>query len=143
MAVTIDIGDPDDIHPRNKHEVGRRLALAARSVAYGESVQASGPSFRAMTIEGAAVRITLDHAETGLMTRGPTLLGFEIAGADRNWVAATAIIDGVTVVVRSPEVPEPVAVRYAWQNSPQATLSNGVGLPAVPFRTDDWPRVDE
>ncbi|MEZ5275015.1 MAG: sialate O-acetylesterase [Opitutaceae bacterium] len=142
MAVTIDIGNPDDIHPRNKHDVGKRLALVARSVAYGESVPASGPTYRGMTVEGSAVRIALDHAETGLMTKGPTLLGFEVAGQDRRWVPAKAIIDGVKVVVHSPEVAEPVAVRYAWRNSPEATLTNGAGLPAAPFRTDDWPRND-
>jgi len=143
MAVTIDIGNPDDIHPRNKRDVGKRLALVARSVAYGESVLASGPTYKGMAVEGSAVRIALDHAETGLMTKGPTLLGFEVAGPDRQWVPAKAIIDGVKVVVHSPEVTEPVAVRYAWWNSPKATLTNGAGLPAQPFRTDDWPRIDE
>lgn len=137
MAVTIDIGNPTDIHPRNKQEVGRRLALAARAVAYGErDVQHSGPLFRQATQgDGGTVRLWFEHAGGGLQARGGALEGFEVAGPDGAFVAAEARIHGHTVVVSSPEVSEPLHVRYAWAADPPGNLVNGAGLPAAPFRT--------
>lgn len=137
MAVTIDIGDERDIHPRNKQDVGRRLARAAMSVAYGQTVQWRGPTFRKMAIADGKVRIDLDHAR-GLKAREGQVVGFVIAGEDRHWHVAEAKIDGQSVVVWSDQVPKPVAVRYAWADAPQSSLYNDQDLPAGPFRTDDW-----
>jgi sialate O-acetylesterase len=142
LALTIDIGEAGDIHPKNKQEVGRRLALAARHIAYGEKVAYSGPVYRDMSIVGGEARITFDHADGGLVARDGKLPAFEIAGADRKFHWASARIAGDDeVVVSSPDVPAPVAVRYAWAGNPDATLYNKAGLPAVPFRTDDWPGI--
>ena len=142
MAVTIDIGEADDIHPRNKQDVGRRLALAARHVAYGETLDYSGPMYRSMTIEGSTIRLYFDHVDGGLTTRdNKPLQGFAIAGEDRKFVWADARIDGDTVVVFSDSVPNPAAVRYAWAINPVCNLYNRAGLPASPFRTDSWPGV--
>ena len=141
LACTIDIGDANDIHPKNKQEVGRRLALIARANTYGEqSVEFSGPLYRDYRIEGNQIRILFDHAQ-GLATESPgtVVKGFAIAGSDRQWHWANARIDGQTVVVSSPDVAAPVAVRYAWHVNPVCNLQNAAGLPAVPFRTDDWP----
>ncbi|MBQ3629830.1 MAG: 9-O-acetylesterase [Prevotella sp.] len=140
LACTIDIGDAGDIHPKNKQEVGRRLALIALANTYGEqSVAFSGPLYRDYRIEGRAMRILFDHAQ-GLRTAdGGVLKGFAIAGSDRQWHWAQARIEGQTVVVSCPEVVAPVAVRYAWHVNPICNLQNAEGLPAVPFRTDDWP----
>lgn len=138
-AVLLDVGDADDIHPRDKQTVGRRLALAARQAVYGEThLVHSGPRYRSHTVEGGRVTIAFDHAESGLTTRdGAPLGGFAIAGADGAWHWADARIDGDRVTVWSAAVPEPVGVRYAWANNPEAaTLTNGEGLPAAPFRTD-------
>jgi sialate O-acetylesterase len=132
MAVTIDIGNPDDVHPTDKVDVGHRLALAARVLSYGEAVEDSGPIFRQATPEGASVRAWFDHG-TGLTAKGGALTGFEVAGADGKFWPAQATIDGTTVVAASPEVAEPVFVRYGWANSPQCNLFNGDGLPASPF----------
>lgn len=143
MAVTIDIGDPADIHPTNKQEVGRRLALHAMAGAYGARVYQSGPVYTEMQVEGDAIRVGFLNAWKGLEAKDGTLSSFEIAGEDRKFYPAVARIDGDTVVVRSDAVPKPVAVRYAWQNSPVASLFNGTGLPAAPFRTDDWPGITE
>jgi sialate O-acetylesterase len=136
MAVTIDIGNPDDVHPTDKVDVGHRLALAARALSYGEDISYSGPMFRQATPEGAAMRVWFDHHAKGLAAKGGELTGFEIAGADWKWAAATARIDGNTVVVSSGEVAEPVYVRYGWANSPQCNLFNGEGLPASPFNSE-------
>jgi len=142
MAVTIDIGDPNDIHPRNKQEVGRRLALIARAKVYGEKVEYSGPLYKGMRIEDGKIRIFFDHVDGGLVAKGGgERMGFAIAGPDRKFVWARAKIEGDTVVVWSPEVPNPVAVRYAWADNPICNLYNKAGLPASPFRTDDWPGV--
>jgi len=140
MAVTIDIGEEKDVHPRNKQDVGRRLALAARAVAYGEKgLVHSGPVYERMAIEGGRVRLFFRHTGGGLVARGGKLAHFAVAGDDRRFVWAEAEIDGATVVVHSPEVAKPVAVRYAWANNPAGcNLSNREGLPAAPFRTDDW-----
>ena len=138
MAVTIDIGNSTDIHPRNKQDVGLRLALAARAVAYGESgILHSGPAFRQATREGSALRLWFDHSGAGLEARGGPLQGFEIAGADGGFVPASARISGATVLVSSPEVKRPVQARYAWAADPKANLFSGAGLPASPFRTMD------
>ena len=141
MAVTIDIGDENDIHPRNKLDVGRRLAAWALAATYGQQVIPSGPLFDRFTIEGDKVRIRFKHA-AGLKTSdGSPVKGFAIAGEDRRFVWADARIDGDTVIVTSPKVVKPVAVRYGWADNPIANLYNKAGLPASPFRTDDWPGV--
>ncbi len=138
MAVTIDIGEAHDIHPKNKQDVGLRLALAARALVYGEKIVHSGPIFRQLTREGSRLRVWFDHVGGGLRARG-ALKEFLVAGADRVFHPAQAAIEGDTVLVWSDEVKEPVAVRYAWANFPEATLFNAEGLPASPFRSDDWP----
>jgi sialate O-acetylesterase len=139
MAVTIDIGNAKDIHPKNKQDVGARLALAAQHVAYGEDLVYSGPIYDSMTIEGDRIRLKFAHTGSGLMARGGALSGFSIAGNDRKFVWAQAHIDGDTVVVRAPGIPHPEAVRYAWAVNPWCNLFNTEGLPASPFRTDDYP----
>lgn len=144
MAVAIDIGDANDIHPRNKQDVGKRLALNALAIAYGKKMVYSGPIYERMKREGSAIRLYFQHVDGGLTTpNGEPLKGFAIAGADRRFVWAEARIEGSTVVVSSPQVPEPVAVRYAWADNPVCNLYNKAGLPASPFRTDDWPGVTQ
>jgi sialate O-acetylesterase len=140
MAVTIDIGDAADIHPKNKQDVGRRLALAARHVAYRDRrVAPSGPIYAGWKIRGRAIVLRFRHAQDGLAAvGGGALTGFAIAGRDRKFVWAEALIEGDTVVVSSPMVLEPIAVRYAWADNPECNLGNAVGLPASPFRTDRW-----
>jgi sialate O-acetylesterase len=138
MAVAIDIGDQYDIHPRNKQDVGRRLALAAQAIAYGRDIVYSGPIFESMQIQDSKVRLRFRHAKGGLVALGGKLRGFEIAGEDRQFVPAQAKTDGETVVVTSDKVNSPVAVRYAWADFPECNLYNKAGLPASPFRTDDW-----
>jgi sialate O-acetylesterase len=141
MAVIIDIGDENDIHPRNKLDVGRRLAAWALAGTYGQKVIPSGPLFDKYTIEGDKVRIRFKYG-SGLKTiDGGPVKGFAIAGEDHRFVWADARIDGDTVIVSSPTVPKPVAVRYGWADNPIANLYNNAGLPASPFRTDDWPGV--
>jgi sialate O-acetylesterase len=142
LAVAIDIGDAADIHPKNKWDVGERLAWVALAKTYGKSIEYSGPWYKSMKVDGSTVRLQFDHAKSGLVAKGGgQLTGFAIAGADRRFEWADARIEGTTVVVSSPRVPEPVAVRYAWDINPECNLYNGAGLPAVPFRTDDWPGV--
>jgi sialate O-acetylesterase len=141
MAVAIDIGDAADIHPKNKRDVGERLALAALAKTYGKDMEYSGPWYKKMKVDGSKVRLQFDHAKSGLAAKGDKLTGFAIAGADRRFEWADASIEGKSVVVSSPRVPQPVAVRYAWDINPECNLYNGAGLPAVPFRTDDWPGV--
>jgi sialate O-acetylesterase len=141
MAVAADIGDPYDIHPKNKQEVGRRLALAAEAIAYAKRVVYSGPVYQSMTTEGGSIRLKFKEVNGGLVAKGGALRGFEIAGEDRKFVPAEARIDGNTVVVQSARVSKPVAVRYAWEDNPECSLYNKAGLPASPFRTDDWPGV--
>jgi len=138
MAVTIDIGMSSDIHPKNKQDVGMRLALAARHIAYHDSaVEYSGPVCRQITPENNALRIWFSHAD-GLQGKGgAALTGFTIAGADGKFVPAEAKVDGATVVVSSPDVASPVAVRYAWADDPVCNLINQAGLPAGPFRSDE------
>jgi sialate O-acetylesterase len=137
VANAIDIGDADDIHPKNKAEVGRRLALDALKNVYGKDVEDSGPIYRGMERQGSAIRIRFDHIGGGLVARGGVKLqGFAIAGMDRHFVWADAEIDGDSVVVSSPRVEQPTTVRYAWADNPVCNLFNKAGLPALPFRTD-------
>ncbi len=145
MATAVDIGEPHDIHPKNKQEVGRRLALAAEAIAYGKNVVYAGPIYGSMKTEGSAIRVIFKHVSGGLVAKGATktLKGFEIAGEDRKFVSAEAKISGETVVVHSAQVPHPVAVRYAWADNPECSLYGKSGLPAYPFRTDAWPGVTE
>lgn len=143
LAIAIDIGDERNIHPTNKQEVGRRLALAAEAIAYQQPVVWSGPWYAGMAVEDGRIRLRFDHLGGGLASSDDKpLVGFAIAGEDRVWVWADAVIDGDTVVVSSPTVAKPVAVRYAWANNPACNLMNKAGLPAVPFRTDNWPRAE-
>ncbi len=139
MAVAVDIGDPTNIHPANKQEVGRRLALNALAMSYGKKLVYSGPIYRAMEPEYGAIVLVFDHIGGGLVAKGDTLKGFTIAGEDRKFVPAEAKIVGNNVVVSSPQVKDPVAVRYSWAINPDGNLYNKAGLPASPFRTDDWP----
>jgi len=142
MAVTIDIGEADDIHPRNKQEVGRRLALGALKIAYGKPVAHSGPLYDSMTVQDGEIRLRFSETGSDLASQGGgPVLGFAIAGEDRKFVWAEARIEGDEVLVYSSDVPEPVAVRYGWANNPVCTLYNREGLPASPFRTDDWQSV--
>lgn len=152
MAVIIDVGDAADIHPRDKFDVGKRLALWALAKDYGQSkLVYSGPLYKDIKVEGNKIRVSFDSTGSGLMIaekkglepaveiKGGKLKRFAIAGADKKWVWADAKIDGKTVVVSSPEVPNPVAVRYAFSINPEgANLYNKEGLPASPFRSDDW-----
>jgi sialate O-acetylesterase len=155
MAVILDCGEPKNpqLHPRNKRDVGGRLALLARKVAYGQKVVASGPVFRDMKVEGGKVRLSFDSVGGGLVIGAPpkalptdepnvpdsNLLGFSIAGSDQKFVPAQARIDGTNVLVWSDQINVPVAVRYAWRSDPfEANLYNKEQLPAAPFRTDDW-----
>ena len=139
MAVTIDIGDSEDIHAGNKQDVGKRLELAALAQAYGKDIVYSGPIYKSMKIEGNKVRLSFDHLGGGLAVKGDKLVGFAVAGEDRKFVWADAVVEGDTVVVSGKSVPDPKAVRYAWANNPVCNLYNKAGLPASPFRTDDWP----
>ena len=141
MAVTIDVGDPNNVHPADKQTVGHRLALAARALSYGEDVHHSGPLFRQATTQGAGLRVYFTGADGKLAVRGGTLQGFELAGSDRHFVPATATIDdgGATISVSSPQVPAPLYVRYAWPNAPDATLMDSAGLPASTFTSEAVP----
>jgi sialate O-acetylesterase len=135
LAVAIDIGDRNDIHPQNKSEVGRRLALAALHGTYGRTNAYSGPVATQVERRGEQMVVRFDHTYLGLASEGP-VKGFEVAGKDKKFVAAEARIEGSSVVVHAPGVREPAYVRYAWHMAPEASLKNGAGLPAVPFRTD-------
>lgn len=152
MAVAMDVGSHDNIHPIFKAPVGHRLALAAEHVAYGSKAEFAGPMYRSMAVQGAKVTVRLDHAAGLKIAANPVsgaqyqpaptdaLRGFTLAGADKVWHEATARIEGESVVVSSPEVSQPVAVRYGWQPPyPSVNLYNAADLPASPFRSDDWP----
>lgn len=164
QAVLIDIGEAADIHPRNKQEVGRRLALVALANAYKRPVAFSGPVFKSLALRGNQAVLAFDHVEGGLVAAevpvtfqpkslapeteplvrnspASQLEGFAVCGTDKQWVWADAVIEGDHVVVSSPKVATPLAVRYAWANNPTCNLYNQAGLPAVPFRTDDFPAV--
>ena len=140
MATIIDIGEANNIHPKNKQDVGKRLAMWALARTYEKDIVYSGPLYKSMKVEGGKIRLSFDQAGGGLVARGgEALKGFAIAGADRKFVWADAKIDGNTVVVSSDDVANPVAVRYAWADNPVCNLYNKDNLPASPFRTDDWP----
>lgn len=138
MAVIIDIGDAEDIHPKNKQDVGKRLALQAREKTYGQNIIGSGPIYASYRIENGKIRIIFQPNESKLIAKNGELKGFTVAGPDRKFYNAHAEIDGNEVVVSSPEVKFPIAVRYAWADNPACNLYNEAGLPASPFRTDDW-----
>jgi sialate O-acetylesterase len=151
MAVTIDIGDMKGIgdmtalHPPNKQDVGKRLALWAMAKTYKKDIEYSGPLYKSMEVSGDKVILHFDHVDGGLMVSSKQgaeanepLKGFAIAGADRKFVWAEAKIEGDTVVVRSDKAAEPFAVRYGWADNPVCNLYNKAGLPASPFRTDAW-----
>jgi sialate O-acetylesterase len=141
LALAIDIGDANDIHPKNKAEVGRRLALCALAETYGKKVEFSGPWYKSMKTDGHSIRVNFTHVDAGLVAKGGELKGFAIAGEDHKFVWAKAEIDGKQVVVSAASIDKPVAVRYAWDIDPVCNLYNSDGLPAVPFRTDDWPGI--
>ncbi|MBI4906177.1 MAG: sialate O-acetylesterase [Acidobacteria bacterium] len=139
QALAIDAGESNDIHPKDKLTIGHRLALAARAVAYGERIVYSGPTLRTVAHEPGALRLWFDHPGSGLASRDNLpLTGFRVAGSDGRYFKAEARIEGDTIVVSSPLVPDPLEVRYAWENDPVANLTNREGLPATPFRTDSW-----
>lgn len=140
MVVAIDNanpGDPNDIHPKNKQDIGKRLALAALATAYKQHLVSSGPIYEKMRVEGTKASIYFEHTGSGLTIKGDTLKGFAIAGPDKKFVHANAVIDGSKVVVWSDEVPNPAAVRYGWAKNPPVNLYNKEGLPASPFKTDN------
>ena len=152
MASAVDIGDPNNIHPNDKEDVGHRLALAAYHVAYGEKLVYSGPIYQTMEVKDGSVRLTFTDEGTGLVIGKPPsvprgvmpkptdkLVGFVIAGDDKIWFPGDAKIEGDKIVVSSAQVPKTVAVRYDWANAPQGNLYNRENLPASPFRTDNWP----
>ena len=161
-AILIDTGETGDIHPREKHEAGDRLARVALAKTYGQAVPYAGPFYDSYKIDGDKVRVTFKDANGGLVAKPlpPTYMisslknetaplvrnsahgeveGFQICGEDHKWVWADAAIDGNAVVASNPAVAKPVAVRYAWANSPTANLYDKAGLPAAPFRTDTFP----
>ncbi len=141
QAVIIDIGEAGDIHPKNKQDVGKRLALIALAKDYGKDVEYSGPMYKSMSVEGDKIRIQFDFADGLCAKDGGELKRFEICGEDRKFSWADAVVDGHSVLVSNSNVKSPVAVRYAWADNPEGcNLTNATGLPASPFRTDDWPR---
>jgi sialate O-acetylesterase len=138
MAVAIDIGEANDIHPKNKQDVGRRLALLALGDVYKSKPSGRSPMFREQVIQGREVRLKFNHAEGGLLARGGEVSGFVISGADQKWFPANARIAGDEVILSSAEITAPVAVRYGWADNPQCNLYDRDGLPIAPFRTDSW-----
>lgn len=143
LAVTVDLGE-EDVHYRNKQPAGERMALGALNIAYGRDIEFSGPVYKSMTVKKNTMNLSFDHIEGGLATSdGTSPVGFTIAGEDSVFFWADAKIDGDQVIVWSGEVAKPVAVRYGWANNPAVNLVNGAGLPAAPFRTDDWRGVTE
>jgi len=141
MAVITDVGEKDDIHPKKKEPVGNRLALAARGIAYKENIEYSGPIYKSMKVKDGKAILSFTHAGCGLEARDGDLKGFAICGADKKFVWAKAEIEGEKVVVSSPEVSKPIAVRYGWDDYPVVNLWNKADLPASPFRTDDFPMI--
>ena len=140
MAIAIDIGEQRNIHPANKQEVGRRLSLWALGTVYGKKVASiSGPLPAGHEVKDNTIVLKFSHADGGLAAKGGDgLRGFMVAGEDKQWKLAATHIVGDTVIVCSPDIAKPVAVRYAWQDWPECNLVNGAGLPASPFRTDEW-----
>ncbi|HTN73837.1 MAG TPA: sialate O-acetylesterase, partial [Pirellulaceae bacterium] len=138
-----DVGDERDIHPRKKQPVGERLAQAARAMAYGEKVTPAGPEFASASFSGSQAVVKFKNVGAGLQAKDGELLGFTLAGEDKKFYHATAKIEGDTVVVTSDKVAAPKAVRFGWANFPVINLWNKDGLPASPFRSDDWPVVKQ
>ena len=143
LVVITDVGDKDDIHPTQKVPVGQRLALAARGIAYGEHITYCGPVYRSMTVQGRKAVLSFADIGRGLEARGGDLRGFAVCGPDRRFVWANAVIRGNHVIVSHPDVLRPVAVRYGWSDYPVVNLWNKNGLPASPFRTDDFPMLTQ
>jgi sialate O-acetylesterase len=146
MAVTTDIGNPDNIHPRNKQDVGKRLALSALKVAYGKDLVYSGPAYKSVAFTKAKAALSFENIGSGLMIKDKYgyLQGFEIAGSDQKFYYAKAEIQGNDILVSHPMVKDPKAVRYGWTNSPvDANLFNKEGFPASPFRTDNWKGITD
>ena len=141
QAVIIDIGEAEDIHPKNKQDVGRRLARIALARTYGREMTFSGPTYKGMQARKGEIRLTFDHTGSGLVAPMGEIRGFAIAGRDSQFKWAEARIDGKDVVVWHAEVKKPVAVRYGWADNPVCNLYNEAGLPASPFRTDSWPGI--
>lgn len=142
MATIIDIGEADDIHPRNKEDVGYRLWQSAKRIAYGEEIVHSGPMYKEHIINGSSIELSFDFIGEGFVLKGANKpLSFEIAGDDKTFYWADARIEGDKIIVSSEFVANPVAVRYAWADNPEVSLYNSEDLPAVPFRTDDWSLV--
>lgn len=138
QAITIDVGEVGNIHPINKQDVGHRLAVIALQKTYGQKVVASGPVFSTVNFTNGTAIVTFAEVADGLVVKGETLNGFELAGADHKFHPADAKIAGATVAIHAADVAAPVAVRYAWHNAPAAALANSEGLPAAPFRSDGW-----
>jgi len=138
MAVAIDVGEADNLHPTDKREVGRRLALLAIARTYGRDGEDSGPQFERAIPSGETIRVQFLHAGSGLIVRGKGVRSLELAGPDKVFHPAEGRIDGDILIVSSPNITRPIAVRYAWSNAPEANLGNGAGLPAAPFRSDNW-----
>jgi sialate O-acetylesterase len=146
MAVTTDIGDANDIHPRNKQDVGKRLAALALSKTYGKNTVCSGPVYKSMEVKGNEVTIAFNNVGGGLLVkdRYGYVMGFEVAGADRKFKYAKGVLQGNTIVVSCAEVPTPVAVRFGWaDNASDCNVFNAEGFPVVPFRTDEWKGITE
>ena len=143
LAETIDTGDPDNIHAADKRPVGERLALCALANRYGKKIVYAGPTFASAGRLPGSIEIHFIYTDGGLVVKGTKLEEFSVAGQDQEWHWADGRVEGITVVVSSSEVPNPQEVRYAWQSNPAATLYNCAGLPAVPFRTDNWRGMTE
>jgi len=144
MASAIDVGESNDIHPKNKQEVGRRLALEAEKIAYKHNIVSAGPVIKSSRITGNKITIDFNNAGKGLTTKdGKPVTGFAIAGDDKKFYWADATIKGNSVIVYSKNVVKPMAIRYAWADNPACNLTNKEGLPAVPFRTDSWKGITQ
>jgi sialate O-acetylesterase len=143
LAVTVDTGDADNIHPAEKQIVGERLALCALANEYGEKIPFAGPTLVSAKEIPGALKLKFKNTDGGLVVKGDELGEFSVAGKNHKWHWAEGKIEGDSIIVSSKDVPEPVAARYAWQANPRATLFNAAGLPAAPFRTDDWPEITE
>jgi sialate O-acetylesterase len=141
--VTIDTGDPENIHPRDKKPVGERLAFCALAKQYHKKVVYSGPTLAKVERLSGSIKLHFANTDGALVVKGSKLEEFAIAGDDRKWYWADARVEGKTIVASSPSVPNPREVRYAWQSNPAATLFNRAGLPAAPFRTDTWPGMTD
>jgi sialate O-acetylesterase len=141
MAVITDVGDKDDIHPTKKEPAGARLALLARKIAYGEKIVADGPTYDGVKFKNGKAILSFKNVDGGLEAKGGALTGFAIAGEDKKFTWANAAIEGDKIIVSSTTVPKPAAVRYGWADFPVVNLFNKQGLPATPFRTDDWEMV--